>query len=105
MDFVSLPIIVVCCYIVGEVYKLIFKKRQNAYKFIPILLAIVGGLLGVVIYFTNPEMIFNAENIWIALGVGIVSGASSTGANQIIKQLFQKKSEVNSNDFDERSDL
>ena len=29
---------------------------------------------------------------FIALGVGIVSGASSTGTNQIIKQLFKKGS-------------
>ena len=61
----------------------------------------MGGLLGVVIYFTNPEMIFNAENIWIALGVGIVSGASSTGANQIIKQLFPQQNDVNSKDKDD----
>ncbi|MFR7882122.1 MAG: hypothetical protein ACLU5J_12190 [Christensenellales bacterium] len=41
-------------------------------------MAIIGGLLGIIIYLTNPEMILNAENIWIALGIGIVSGASST---------------------------
>lgn len=32
-------------------------------------------------------MIMNASNIWIALGIGIVSGASSIGTNQIIKQI------------------
>ncbi len=93
MDFTSVPIIVICCYIVGELYKQIFKKKNEAYRFIPVLLAIVGGILGVVIYFTNPEMIFNAENAWIALGVGIVSGVSATGTNQIIKQLFGKQKE------------
>ena len=49
-----------------------------------------GGLLAVLIYITNKEMIFNVDNIWIALEVGIVSGASSTSANQIIKQMFKK---------------
>ncbi len=93
MDFTSVPIIVVCSYIVGELYKQIFKKKTDAYRFIPVLLSIVGGILGVIIYFTNPEMIFNAANVWIALGVGIVSGASATGANQIIKQLFGKRRE------------
>ena len=58
-------------------------------------MAIIGGLLGIIIYLTNPEMILNAENIWIALGIGIVSGASSTGANQIIKQIFKKGEEKN----------
>lgn len=98
MDFTSVPIIVVCCYIVGELYKQIFKKKTEAYRFIPVLLAIAGGILGVVIYYTNPEMIFNAENVWIALGVGIVSGASATGTNQIIKQLFSKHQSVNQAD-------
>lgn len=98
MDFASLPIIVVCCYLIGELYKLIFKKKQEAYKFIPVMLAIVGGILGVIIYLTNPEMIFDVENVWIALCVGIVSGVSSTGANQIIKQLFKKQSDGDDDD-------
>lgn len=95
MDFTCVPIIVVCCYIVGEIYKVLFKNKQEAYKLIPILVAILGGLLGVLIYFTNPEMVLNADNVWVALGVGIVSGASSTGTNQIIKQIFKKGSNSN----------
>lgn len=87
MDFTSVPIIVVCCYIIGEIYKVLFKKRPETYKLIPIIMAIIGGLFGILIYLTNPEIILNAKNIWIALGIGIVSGASSTGANQIIKQI------------------
>ena len=92
MDFTCVPIIVVCCYIIGEIYKVLFKNKQEAYKLIPILVSILVGLLGVFIYFTNPEMVLNANNVWVALGVGIVSGASSTGTNQIIKQLFKKGS-------------
>lgn len=95
MDYVSVPIIVVCCYLIGEVYKMVFIKKKKAYKLIPVILALLGGLIGVVIYLTNPEMIFDAANIWVALGIGIVSGASSTGANQIIKQLFIKKEKLN----------
>lgn len=90
MNFTSVPIIVVCCYIVGELYKLIFKNKTEAFRFIPVLSAVVGGILGVIIFFTNPEMIFDAQNVWIALGVGIVSGVSATGTNQIVKQLFGK---------------
>ena len=91
MGFTSIPIIVLCCYIIGEIYKVLFKNKQEAYKLIPILVAIVGGVLGVLIYFTTPEMLFNAENFWIALGIGIVSGFSSTGANQVVKQLIGGK--------------
>lgn len=90
MDFTSIPIIVLCCYIIGEIYKFLFKNKQTAYKLIPIVMAIIGGLLGILIYLTNPEIILNVDNIWIALGIGIVSGASSTGANQIVKQIFKK---------------
>lgn len=88
MNFTCVPIIVVCCYLVGEIYKQIFKKNADAYRFIPVILPVLGGILGIVIFLTNPEMIFNAQNVWIALGVGIFSGASATGANQIIKQVF-----------------
>lgn len=94
MDFSCVPIIVVCCYIIGEIYKVLFKNKQEAYKLIPILVAILGGLLGILIYLTNPEMILNADNVWVALGIGIVSGASSTGTNQIIKQIFKKGSNI-----------
>lgn len=91
MDFASIPIIVVCCYMIGEIYKVLFKNKQEAYKLIPVLMAITGGLFGIIIFLTNPEIMLDAENIWIALGIGIVSGVSATGTNQIIKQLFKKE--------------
>ena len=93
MDYTSVPIIVLCSYIVGEIYKVIFKRKKDAYKLIPILVAIVGGVLGVLIYLTSPEMIFNVDNLWIALGIGIISGFSATGTNQVVKQLFNKGKE------------
>lgn len=95
MDYISVPVIVVCCYIVGEIYKFLFKTKKEKYKLIPILVSILGGILGILIYLTAPEMIFNAKNIWIALGIGVVSGASSTGANQAIKQILKDKKIVN----------
>jgi len=85
----NVPIIIICCYIIGEIYKAIFKNKPKLYKLIPIILPIVGGLIGIVIYLTNPEEICNAPNFWQALLIGIISGSSSTGANQIIKQLFK----------------
>ncbi len=91
MEFTSVPIIIICCYIIGEMYKIIFKNKKATFKYIPIILSVVGGFIGVLIYLTNPEIILNAPNFWSALGIGIVSGASSTGANQIIKQLFKEE--------------
>ncbi len=91
MEFASVPIILICCYIIGEIFKFIFKNKQETYKLIPVILAIFGGVIAAIIYYTNPEMIFDAENIWVALMIGFCSGTSSTGSNQIIKQLFLKE--------------
>lgn len=89
MDYVGIPIIVIISYIVGEVYKIAF-KADNAKRFIPIVMAIIGGCLGVAIYYTSPDII-SVTSIWEAILVGIVSGESATGTNQIIKQLFGKE--------------
>ncbi len=103
MYFASVPIIVVCCYVLGELYKLVFRKKTQAYKFIPITMCVIGGMLGIIMFYTEPTMIFDADNAWIALGVGMVSGVSATGTNQIIKQLFGKneesKEKENENDY------
>lgn len=97
MDIAYVPIIVVCCYVIGEIYKLIFKKVDSTYKFIPLVTIVTGGFLAVLIYFTAPGLV-NAENVYEALVIGFVSGAGSTGNNQIIKQLFQKKNGGEQND-------
>lgn len=91
MELTSVPIIVISCYLIGELYKILFRKKQELNKIIPILTTIMGGVLGVVIYLTNPEMIVNAQNVWVALEIGIVSGATSTTTNQIKKQLTKKE--------------
>ena len=89
MDFISVPIIVVCCYMIGEIYKVIFKKKSKAYKLIPILVALVGGLFGVVIFYTEPKVMFNVDNFYSALLIGLLSGFASTGANQVVKQMIK----------------
>lgn len=103
MYFASVPIIVVCCYVLGELYKLVFRKKTQAYKFIPITMCVIGGMLGIIMFYTEPTMIFDADNAWVALGIGMVSGVSATGTNQIIKQLFGKnkesKEKENENDY------
>ena len=96
MEFVSVPSIIVICYLIGEAYKFIVKKDKEKYKFIPVLVSIAGGLIGVLFYYTYPEMILNAQNPIIALMIGIASGSAATGSNQIIKQLFgDKLKEIN----------
>ena len=89
VEYEGIPIIVVLTYIACELYKILFQNKKEAYKYIPILTSIIGGLLGSLIYLTHPEMIFNASNIYIAMLIGIISGSSATGTNQIIKQIFK----------------
>ena len=90
MELSSIPIIVIISYMVGEIYKVIFKNKESMYKLIPIVVSLTGGILGILIYLTNKEMILDANNIWVAMFIGIISGASATNANQIIKKLFCK---------------
>lgn len=91
MEGSIIPIIVVICYMVGEIFKVIFKKKEELYKLIPILVSFLGGLLGIVVYLSNKEMIFNVANVYEAMLIGITSGASATTTNQIIKQMFKKE--------------
>lgn len=87
-EFVAFPAIVVICYFVGYVCKSF--KNEGLDKFIPDICGALGAILGVVIYFTIPNFI-PAENWVVALVIGIVSGLSATGINQVIKQLKEDK--------------
>jgi|SRR5690554_1148433 len=87
MEFLYVPFIVILCYLFGDIYKTIFKKDEDKFKYIPLYVTIIGGVLGLVFYFFAPELIFNIQNPITALVVGIISGAASTGGNQIFKQL------------------
>ena len=90
MEFLSVPVIVIICYMVAEFYKVIFKKNTKLYKLIPIFVGLLGGVLGVMVYYTAPDVIFNVSSVWSAILIGISSGFTSIGANQIFKQLLKE---------------
>ena len=77
--------IVVICYLVGEAVKLFTINN----KYIPVICGIVGGILGVLGMFSIAD--FPAGDYLSAIAVGIVSGLSATGINQIFKQIGSKK--------------
>ena len=83
-EFVAFPAIVVICYLIGIICKTI--GNENLDKFIPSICGIVGAILGVIMYLTIPNFI-PADNWAVAVAIGIVSGLSATGINQIYKQL------------------
>ena len=75
--------ITVICYLVG----MACKATGKIDKWIPVIVGVVGGILGVVGWKTIAQ--FPAEDILNAIAVGIASGLASTGVNQIVKQLSQ----------------
>lgn len=83
MDFgmASVAAITVIAYVIG----LTVKASGINNKWIPILCALCGGLLGIVGMFVMPD--FPAGDIITAAAVGIVSGMAATGADQMIKQM------------------
>lgn len=81
--------IVVIAYLVGLGVKCI-PKIPN--KLIPVIVGFVGGVLGVVGMYVIAD--FPANDILNAIAVGIVSGLSSTGVDQTIKQLQKNKEEM-----------
>ena len=74
--------IVVITYLIGLVAKSIPHIKDN---YIPIIVGVTGGILGVIGMYVIPD--FPANDILNAIAVGIVSGLSSTGVNQIYKQV------------------
>ena len=80
---VTVAAITVICYLIG----LGCKANGKIDKWIPVIVGISGGILGVVGWKTITG--FPAEDILNAIAVGIAYGLASTGVNQIVKQLSQ----------------
>ena len=77
--------IVIICYLIG----MGCKANGKIDKWIPVIVGIAGGILGIVGWKTIAQ--FPADDILNAIAVGISSGLASTGANQIVKQLSQSE--------------
>lgn len=83
MDFgiASVAVITVICYLVGMIVKICGFDT----KWIPIVVGVCGGCLGVAGMYLMKD--FPAQDYITAVAVGIVSGLSATGVDQIGKQL------------------
>ena len=85
MDFTQVSTviaIVVITYLIGYAAKQIPEVKDNI---IPVIVGTIGGILGVIGMYVIPN--FPANDILNAIAVGIGSGLSSTGVNQIYKQV------------------
>jgi len=74
--------IVVITYLIGAAAKLISHIKD---EYIPVIVGVAGGVLGVAGMYLMPD--FPAQDIMNAIAIGIVSGLSSTGVNQVYKQI------------------
>lgn len=72
-----IPVIVVICLCVGYVYKKFFPADD---KFIPLILFILGAVLGCIV---------NQEITVMSIAAGMVSGLGSVGFHQLFKQLIE----------------
>ena len=90
MDFgiAGVAAITVIAYLVGLAVKNIPSVDD---KWIPVICAAVGGVLGAVGMHIMPD--FPATEYITAVAVGIVSGLAATGINHVVKQLGKEDGE------------
>ena len=86
MDLSSLGIttvaaITVICLVAG----MIAKASLLPDKWIPVICAVCGGILGAVGLAIMPD--FPATDYMNAIAIGVVSGLTSTGIHQVVKQI------------------
>lgn len=75
-----LPIVIIC-YLVGVWCKLCSKIPNKA---IPVIVGVIGGIIAIPAMYIMPD--FPATDVFTAIAVGIMSGFTSTGVNQVYKQ-------------------
>lgn len=92
LELISVPAIAAIVYWIIALLKYAVKENETFKRFIPIIAAVLGAVFGVVAFYALPSII-PAPNVVVAIIIGGASGLTATGANQIIKQLSQKKEE------------
>jgi hypothetical protein len=83
---ISVPAITAIVYWIINLIKYAANNNEKLKRFIPLIAAGLGVVLGVVSYYSAPGVII-AQNPLFATVIGGASGLSATGMNQIIKQL------------------
>lgn len=81
LGIASVAAITVIAYVVG----MIAKNTALDNKWIPCIVGVVGGALGVLAMKIMPD--YPAQDAITAVAVGIVSGLAATGVDQLVKQL------------------
>ena len=82
-----LPIVAIC-YFAG----LGAKAFKLTSRFIPLVTGSLGGILGVLGFFTMSD--YPAKDLMTAVAIGIISGLASTGFNETIKNETKQKNQI-----------
>ena len=92
----TLPVIATAVYAIIEFLKnFVFSGNEKFKKYIPIISASIGAVIGIIVFFISPETI--PVSAWYsAVIVGGASGLSAVGINQIKKQVEKKEGGENS---------
>lgn len=92
LELIRVPAIATIVYWVINIIKYAVQENEKFKRFIPLISAALGAVLGVVAFYALPSII-PADNVCVAILVGGASGLTATGTNQIIKQLTKKDDE------------
>jgi hypothetical protein len=83
LEIATVPVIIAFCYLVGVCIKLF--KNEKLDDFIPGICIVLGAILGIVSFYTIPNLIPATD--WLtATVIGGASGLAATGVNQLIKK-------------------
>ena len=81
LNIATFTTIIALCYFIGFIAKQIPAIKNN---YIPL----IGAILGVIGYFTIPD--YPASDLLTAISVGVASGLTSTGIDQLVKRTAEK---------------
>jgi hypothetical protein len=95
LQVISVPAIATIVYWTINLIKYSVKSNEIFKRFIPLISAGLGAILGLFCYYRVPEIIL-ASNVLVAIITGGASGLSATGTNQIIKQISKDKEDIES---------
>lgn len=96
---ISIPAIVAAVYTIIDLAKTAVGESEKFKRFIPLIATGIGALIGVLLFYVEPDIIA-AHNLLTAIVIGVASGLTATGTNQVVKQLSDKATDKN----DEGSD-
>jgi len=80
-----IPAIAAVCYTVIELIKMITGGSEQMKNLYPLISTCLGAVLSVVLYYAEPGLL--SRSLAEAVLVGMASGLSATGGDQIVKRL------------------